>query len=135
VSVVILGQNRFIDCGVIIGYGGRPLLRVVFDPLGIDLATPHGKRSVEIRVDRTGRIEPEDPGTRVVRGENVFTIFWKGHAVLAATQLDLETAHVRLDLRPLGIKIYDDFQGLHSGTNTFAENEIRGAATAIALGD
>jgi hypothetical protein len=36
---------------------------------------------------------------------------------------------------PLGIRIFDDFDGLHIGENTFSGNVVRQAAVAINLGD
>jgi hypothetical protein len=54
--------------------------------------------------------------------------------VLTALKRSEETAHIKLDLRPLGLSIYDDFDGLHIGTNTFSKNDFLAADVAIALG-
>jgi hypothetical protein len=134
-STVVLGQNRFVDCDVILGYKGEPLLRVALDPLRVELTTPPGVRSVQIHVDPNGGNQPADAPLRVVRSQDSFAIFWNEQALVVATLLDTQTAHVKLDLRPLGINIYDDFRGLHIGSNTFTGNEIRRTATAIALSD
>lgn len=57
------------------------------------------------------------------------------YAVAIATLLDpaTEAAHLRLDLRPLGIDTFDDPGGLHVGNNVFVGNVIEGAAVAINL--
>jgi len=67
------------------------------------------------------------------RSDAVFTSV--NHAVAIATVLDSKTntVHLRLDLRPIGINIYDDVSGLHVGTNLFSGNVVKGAGTAINL--
>jgi len=64
-----------------------------------------------------------------------YAVFWeREHALAIATLLDAQTAHLRIDLRPLGINVYDDADGLHIGKNTFAGNAVSRAAVAINLG-
>jgi hypothetical protein len=133
-SVVILGQNRFIDCETILGYKGTPILKVRFNPLRLELTTPPGVPSRQIRVGHDGG-RSDDEHVRVVAGPQSFAVFLDEHALAVATLLDSDTAHLKLDLRPLGMNIYDDFEGLHIGQNTFSGNEVRQSATAIALGD
>ncbi|MBI4269165.1 MAG: hypothetical protein HY615_02445 [Candidatus Rokubacteria bacterium] len=52
-----------------------------------------------------------------------------------ATLFDAGTVHLKLDLRPLGITIYDDADGLHIGQNVFSGNVVDRSAVAISLAD
>jgi len=133
-STVILGGNRFVDCESILGYRGTSLLKVGFAPLRLELVTPEELPSQRaVRVDEQGLSPPDR--VRVVRSPQSFAIFWDEDALAMATLLDPDTAHLKLDLRPLGINIYDDPNGLHIGHNTFTGNSVTGSATAISLGD
>jgi len=85
------------------------------------------------RVDQKGR-SPEDR-VRIVATPQSFAVFWENEALAVATLLDAETAHLKLDLRTLGINIYDDPDGLHIGQNIFSENVVSHSAAAINLGD
>lgn len=123
---VILGGNRFIDCQNILSYKGQPVLRVRTSPLHVEINPP-----------------PDIPGVpnpvvlRNVQSERSFGVFTTGdRAVALATLLDPEKqiVHLTLDLRPLGMNIYDDPQGLHVGSNLFSMNVVDRAATAINLG-
>ena len=132
-STVLLGRNRFVECESILAYKGTPILKVGFDPLRLELATPEGVLSRAVRVDQKGR-SPEDR-VRIVATPQSFAVFWENEALAVATLLDAETAHLKLDLRPLGINIYDDPDGLHIGQNIFSENVVSHSAAAINLGD
>ena len=133
-SVVLLGGNRFIECQSILAYRGKPLLRVEVDPLRVDLATPDDLPSRRaVRVGRDGG--SLDENVRVVATPRSFAIFWRDYALTVATLLEVDTVHLKLDLRPLGVRIFDDLDGLHVGTNVFSGNEVSGAAVAINLGD
>lgn len=133
-STVLLGSNRFVDCTSILAYRDRSVLRVVLDPLRVDLTTPE-----DLPSGRSVSVGPEHPGpgtdVRVVATSQSFAVFWQDHALVLATLLDADTVHLKLDLRPLGINIYDDHGGLHIGTNVFARNTVASAAVAINLGD
>lgn len=133
-SVVLLGGNRFVECRSILAYQNNPVLQVVPDPLRVDLATPETLPSGRtVRVDQN--VHSPESDVRVVATPRSFAIFWRDYALAVATILDVETVHLTLDLRPLGINIYDDFAGLHIGQNIFSHNEVSNAAVAINLGD
>jgi len=133
-SVVLLGGNRFVDCLSILAYRGSPMLQVDTEPLRVQLVTPENLPSHRaIRVDQ--QVQTPEKDVRVVATSESFSVFWRDHALALATRWDPETAHLKLDLRPLGINIYDDFAGLHIGTNIFSGNEVSHAAVAINLGD
>jgi hypothetical protein len=134
VSVVLLGGNRFVECDSILAYRGMPILKVGFDPLRLELATPEGRPShPHVRVDQKGA-SPQDR-VQIVATPQSFAVFWQEHALAVATLLDAGTAHLKLDLRPLGINIYDDLDGLHIGHNVFSGNVVSHSAAAISLGD
>jgi hypothetical protein len=67
-------------------------------------------------------------------GESNVSIFWKDLLLLSARLLDKETAHLKLDLPPLGIVIYDDPDGLHIGKNLLARSAFIDCMIAISLG-
>jgi len=133
-STVLLGRNRFVECGSILAYKGVPLLRVIFDPLRLELTTPDALPSGRaVHVDQKGK-SPEDR-VRIVSSPRSFAIFWDEDALAVATLFDAGTAHLKLDLRPLGITIYDDADGLHIGQNVFSGNVVDRSAVAISLAD
>jgi len=122
---VILGGNQLIDCPTLLSYRGASVLRVLFSPFRLELRVP---------ADLPGAPNPEL--LQHVTTDRSDAIFSPGdYAVAIATLLDpaTEAAHLRLDLRPLGINIFDDPGGLHVGNNVFVGNVIEGAAVAINL--
>jgi hypothetical protein len=133
-SVVLLDGNRFVECESILAYKGAPVLRVRFEPLRVELTTPERVPAHRrVRVDESGG-EPKIM-VRIVRTAESFAVFWQDHALVLATLLEPGTAHLKLDLRPLGMVIYDDVDGLHIGRNVFAGNVVSHSAAAINLGD
>jgi hypothetical protein len=83
----------------------------------------------------SGRPTVGPDGVRIVSTPLSFAVFWEEDALAVATLFDADTAHVKLDLRPLGITIYDDADGLHIGQNILAGNVVSHSAVAISLGD
>jgi hypothetical protein len=132
---VILGSNHFEGCDNIVAIRQHALLRVETSPLRLSLTTPPelpSARRIQV-VDnevRTG----SDIKVRVVKSETSVAIFWDETPLLIATALDDVRVSLRLDLRPIGINLYDDALGLHAGSNNFAGNQIVNCQTAIALG-
>ena len=47
--------------------------------------------------------------------------------------MDQDTVHLKLDLRPIGIAIYDDHKGLHIGSNLFVLASFANCMTAISI--
>lgn len=131
---VILGGNSFIDCQILLAYQGRPIVRVLLDPVRVALSTPNDVPKVRhLNLDEKGHVHPADAG-HVVAGDRCFAFIANDVAVIVAILANQETIHLRLELRPFGMNIYDDVNGLHIGANAFKGNEIRNAATAINLG-
>jgi len=55
------------------------------------------------------------------------------YPLLIAALVNDTTVHPKIDLRPLGLRIYDDAQGLHLGGNVLWHNAFTDCSTAIAL--
>lgn len=71
---------------------------------------------------------------RVVASDRSVAIFWEESPLVIATLLADTLVSLRVDLRSIGINLFDDANGLHVGGNHFAGNWISGAPTAVALG-
>jgi len=132
---VVLGSNHLVDCENILAIRQHPLLRVTTKPLRVSLTTPPdlpSARGVQV-VDNEVR-EGSDAKVQVVKSETSVAVFWGEVPLAIATALDQTTVSLRLDLRPIGINLYDDAAGLHAGGNKFSGNEIAKFQTAIGLG-
>jgi hypothetical protein len=136
-TTILLGHNRFTDCRSLLSVKGSVLLRVSKDPLRVTLRTPGDLPSgfkLEIEDNEIRAIEDADGRRpRILAGSDHVAVFWEEAAILQATILDEATVHLRVDLRPLGLKVYDDPEGLHVGANTLALNAFSGCGTAIAV--
>ena len=134
---VIVGGNRMTDCRTIIGWGDQPLLQVLTDPLRVQLRTPPNLpsgRSVAVADNTNASGNPEARrAVRVIAEPRVVGVFWDSSPLVIATLLDPQTVHVKLDLRHLGINVFDDAEGLHVGANVVARNELVNCETAIGL--
>lgn len=132
---VVLGSNHFLDCINIVAIHQHPLVRVEANPLRLSVATPPdlpSARRVQI-IDNEIR-EGSDPKVQVVKSETSVAVFLGETPLSIATLLGGAKISLRLDLRPIGINLYDDASGLHAGSNRFAGNQIVNCGTAIALG-
>jgi hypothetical protein len=120
---VILGTNYFIDCASILSHKGRSVLSVEANPVRIELEIPPDAAA-----------KTDKPEIKEVSREGYSGVFTKeDQAVAIATLLTPDVIHLKLDLRPLGMNIFDDPSGLHVGRNVFSGNVIEGAAAAINL--
>src|SRR5206468_7644788 len=121
----------------VIGLKDQPLLHVSLSPLRVSLRLPRDLPSrvffeiVENELKEKGESAGSNP--RIVIGETNVSVFWIDVLLLSATLLDHETVHLKIDLRRVGINIYDDNAGLHVGQNTLTGNSFANCATAIAL--
>jgi hypothetical protein len=135
-STVLLGSNRIEDCRNLISYRGRPLLRVEADPLRITLRTPDDAPDVcAVSVEDNRLPSPAGDGRqpRIIAAEESVSVFWEESPLVIATRLDPRTIHVKLDLRPIGMAIFDDADGLHLGSNVLAHNAIINCESAVGL--
>lgn len=137
-TTVHLGTNVLRDCETLIGLKEHALLRVKTDPLRVTLSTPPDT-APETRVQIVDNIDQDQaPGkgedqTRITAGRDTITIVRRDIPLLVATMTDQSNVLLRLDLRPLGIQIYDDAYGLHVGGNQLAKNQIEQCMVAIGL--
>lgn len=132
---VIVGSNKISNCHTLIGVKDQPLLRIEFPPLRIHLRLPRDLPSnvyFEIADNKVQGASIRD--LRVISGDTNVSVFWKDFLILSATLLDQETVHLKLDLRPIGMVLYDDPQGLHIGSNLLARSLFANCMTAISLG-
>jgi len=138
VRSVITGTNRFINCHTVISLKDQLLLQVSFSPLRVSLRLPRGLPSHVffdiVENDLKEKTESSGSNPRIVISETNVSIFWSDVLLVSATLLDNETAHLKIDLRRVGINIFDDNAGLHVGHNTLTGNSFENCATAIALG-
>lgn len=51
--------------------------------------------------------------------------------LLSATLLNRKSAHLIIDLRPVGIQIFDNHEGLHIARNVFARASFENCMTAF----
>ena len=141
-STVLLGTNRIEDCQTLIAVRDHAVLRVEASPPPnsprLMLSTPPGLRSGRSLTIEDNRLVSANEIARAlnpkvfVAGSTV-SVFLGDTLLLLATQVDPETVHVKLDLRPLGINVYDDAYGLHVGPSTLARNHLSHCPTAIGL--
>ena len=125
---VTLGGNVLIDCPTLLAFKGQPVVRVTTNPFDLQLNVPD-----DLPSPRT-QVLPEK-----VRTEHLDAVVFfspGNYAVAIAILLSPSTQEVylRLDLRPLGINIFDDQAGLHVGNNVLVGNIVERSEVAINLG-
>ncbi len=132
-TTILLGSNKFTNCRTLIGIKDQAVLQVSTSPLRVSLKIPRevsSRSAVEI-VENREREAP--PNLRIVSHDESSAFLLDEYSLILATLLDEGTAHLKVDLRPLGLVIYDDLDGLHIGKNVLARNAFTDCATAIAL--
>jgi hypothetical protein len=136
VTTVELASNRFENCSVLIAVQQNPLLRIETEPLRVSLTTPPGGlpsgRCVAV-VDNEMKAESAG-NVHVVASQTSVTVFWDTVPMVIATLLNPSTVSVRIDLRPLGINVFDDTRSLHVAASMLSGNQFSGSPTAIGLG-
>ena len=134
-ATVHLGGNEFADCAAIVEIRGEPVLRVDVDPLRITMSTPPGWNGAQAISVADNALTLGAPRARVFRaGESVVVLSGDVPIVTAIADPDRPgSVLLRLDLRPLGISLFDDAAGLHVGPNVFTGNRVSSAASAISL--
>jgi hypothetical protein len=132
---VLLGGNEFVDCANIVEVRGEQLLRVAVGPLRITLATPAGWDEAQAIAVVENDLKLGAKGARVVGAEHSVAVLSGDVPVVVAIADPGKPGevHLRIDLRPIGIQLFDDASGLHVGSNLFTGNRVSNAATAISL--
>ena len=130
-TTVVLGTNKLENCEQLIAVGEQPLLQVEIDPVVVSLVLPEQASRPLVRRNEVARGD-----VRIVQSEHDVGIFTtEGHFLICnATRLEPDHVVVHIDLRPFGLAIFTDGEGLHVGKSVLAHNTIQGARTAIALG-
>lgn len=132
---VVLGSNHFIDCVNIVAIRQHVLVRLEANPLRLSLTTPPDLPSARrVNIINNEIREGSDPKVQVVKSDTSVAVFWEDVPLSIATVFGGVKVSLRLDLRPIGINLYDDASGLYAGGNRFAGNRIVNCGTAIALG-
>lgn len=136
---VILGGNGFRDCPTIIAFGGQPLLSVVPNSGEIELRVPARPPSgAASPLTITGaRASGSDPGLLrqiVVRShDDEVRVFFQHALLLVVSRLSETDTHVHLDLRPLGVRVFSDAEGLHVGMNDISNLAFQAESPAISV--
>jgi hypothetical protein len=131
--IVLLGGNEFVDCENILAAKGEPLLSVRA-PLTVTVRTPQEwPQSQALSVVSNEVAPPDQEGVQVFRDGLSVCVVFQGFPMLFAVSEKPDRVLLRLDLRAIGINVFDDAQGLHIGGNLFRGNRISNAATAISL--
>lgn|GEM_PF-5263737 len=132
---VIIGTNKITNCRTLVSVKGDPLVRVETAPLRLSFRLPQDlPTGVFFEIVENEIIGDRPPELRVVQSSSNVSVLWREMLLLSATLLDETTAHLKIDLRPLGILIFDDHQGLHVGGNVLARSSFTDCMTAISLG-
>ncbi len=122
-SVVDIGSVRFGGWQAIIAAGERVLLAVKTNPLRVTLRTPHPGSGVEVVENQLLR----GAGIRIVVSPTAVAIILDGSVPLVMAHVahdDSELVICRVELRPLGMAIWDDAEGLHVGASVVALSEL-----------
>jgi hypothetical protein len=87
----------------------------------------------EYRVDIIDNIPVPGQHARVVLADKSVTVLFGHFPILIAVAEDASGVVLRLDLRPIGMNVFDDAAGLHVGANSLSGNRVSNSATAISL--
>ncbi len=132
-TTVLMGTNSFVDVETLIGLRNRPLLQVAPSPLRVTLKCPADVPKVKPIEIEENVVKGEASGIRVITRSDVVLVYLNHNLLVTAAQIDDETIHMKVDLRAIGINIYDDANGLHIAGNCFSQNTVNSAGTAINL--
>jgi hypothetical protein len=133
VTTVLLGSNRFVDCETLVAIQQTALLSVALEPLRVSFTTPDLPSVPTIRVTDNER-RGDGTAVQVVATEKSVAIFWDRRPIVIATLLQVDTVSLKIDLRPIGVNLYEDAGALHIGANTFIGNAFQGCKVGIVLG-
>lgn len=133
---VLLGGNELVDCATIVAVRGERLLWLDVDPLRVNLVTPPGWSDDQAIAVVQNHLKMGPASARVLARDGAVTVVASNIPVVMAmvSPEDPGEVHLRIDLRPLGIDLFDDARGLHLGSNLYAKNRVSSTAVAISLG-
>lgn len=136
---IVVGSNRFIDCQNVIVAGGAPVLRVAAPPLQISLGMPPRTPIQFFVVDNREEQLPDSNSAgrlAIVAEREAFDAFWEKKRILGARLIEEAGTfiiHLHLDLRPVGINIYNDLDTLFVGSIRLSGNVFERASAGIVL--
>lgn len=133
-GTILVGSNRFVQCGTVISIAGTPLfgfLSRTGGTVSVDLQVKNlatGADQVLVRADSpavlpTGAFYTNAGGTAELRMNNV--VIFRAVVTTYGIQVDL-------DLRPLRIDLYTDGNGcLHIGSSSLSGNTVRWCGVGV----
>jgi len=115
VGSVIVGTNKITNCRTLVSVKDDPLIQVDIAPLRVSLRLPRNLPSgVFFEIVENEILGKRPQELRVVPSASNVSVLWKEMLLLSATLLDERTAHLKVDLRTLGIRIFDDHEGVQA---------------------
>ncbi|HAO94064.1 MAG: hypothetical protein A2X93_08970 [Deltaproteobacteria bacterium GWC2_56_8] len=134
----ILGSNTFEDCGNIIIVFGTPLFSYTIDgqvKLSFKVLSPPANTPIHIenndKIAGNVTVKADDKSASI----SLNLPESKAANKLIDLSIDNGTAHINLDLRPLGLNIYSDKNAFHVGGSQLSGNVFKNCANGIAIGD
>jgi len=134
----ILGSNTFEDCGNIIIVFGTPLFSYTIDgqvKLSFKVLSPPANTPIHIenndKIAGIVTVKADDKSASI----SLNLPESKAANKLIDLSIDNGTAHINLDLRPLGLNIYSDKNAFHVGGSQLSGNVFKNCANGIAIGD
>lgn len=128
---VVIGGNVF-DCEHAITVENESLFDIRWSDgkttVDVTVKSPPAKRPLRVRANRV-----EEGDAKIEAGATSVTIRVGGAPVMSVNSR-ADEASVDLDLRPLGLTIFTDAQGLHLGTNLISRCSAIGTKVGLAIG-
>jgi hypothetical protein len=135
---VFWGGNRMVDCVSLLSWREHLVLAVVGLPIKIDLAAQPPLASVGINIRQNRDLGTQSGFLRILatpdaEQPNAVTMLGGDRLVLFAHAPFPDEIVLHVDLRPIGMNVFDDADGIHIGDSTLAGNTFQGVSTAITL--
>ncbi|MBI4950295.1 MAG: hypothetical protein HY955_09150 [Deltaproteobacteria bacterium] len=134
----ILGSNIFEDCGNIMVVFGTPLFSYSIDgQVKLSFKVLSSPATPPIHIENNDKIA----GNVTVKADDKSVSIWlnlpesKVEKKLIELSIDNGTAHISLDLRPLGLNIYSDKNAFHVGGSQLSGNVFKNCANGIVIGE
>jgi len=127
-----------IDCVALLSWEERLVLVVNGPPIKIDLTAQPPLSSIGINIRQNNYVGVQSGFLRILstpdpEQPNAVTMLGGDRLVLFAHAPTVGEVLLHVDLRPIGINIFDDANGIHIGDSTLAGNTFQGVSTAITL--
>lgn len=129
---IVIGTNVIEDCENAIIISGKPLFSYRLDNetmlFSFNVSSPQATTVIQIKnnVIQKGKV--------TLKADSKSVTVKLGNLLLMELLIKGDTAHVNLDLRPLGLHIYTDKNALHIGGSQLSENTIKQCTNGIEVG-